>query len=99
MPAAGFLVILQHLEVRASLSIYDDDLAVQNRCKSAFLQRLGNRKKLFIEGDLVTGIKRNIAVLDFSNGPVAVPFHLKEPVRMIKRFFDQGRQHRLDAVR
>ena len=48
---------------------------------------------------MVAGIKGNLAVLDFGNGPVAVPFHLKEPFRMIKRFFNQGREHRFDAVR
>src|SRR4030066_310654 len=84
--ATGFLVILQLLEIRLSLIIHNDDFAVQNCLKSEFLQRLGNREELLIEGDLVTGIKGNLAVLDFGNGPVSVPFHLEEPFRMIKRF-------------
>ncbi len=99
MAAAGFWVILQHLEIRRSLIIHHHDFAVQNRLKSAFLQRLGNRDKPLIEGDSIAAVKGDLAGLDFGQGPVTIPFHLKKPFRMVKRFFNQGRQHRFEAVR
>ena len=99
MTASGFLVMLQHLKIRMSLVIHDNDFAVQNSIKSEFPKRLRNGRKLFVERDPVPGIERNVSVPDFGNGPVPVPFHLKDPIRMIKRFFDQGREHRFYAVR
>ncbi len=59
MTASGVLVMLQHLEIRTSLVIHDDDFAVQNSVKSEFPQRLCNGRKLFVERDPVPGIKRN----------------------------------------
>src|SRR5512135_3365796 len=94
MAAAGFLVILQHLEIRPSLVVHDDDFAVQNHLKAEFLQRLSNGGELLVERDLVAAVKGNFAVLDLGNGAVTVPLHLKKPVRMIKRFPDQGGEHR-----
>ena len=99
MAASGFPVILQHLEIGMSLIIHDDDFAVQNGLESEFPQRLRNGKKLLVERDPVPGIERNVSVPDLGDGPVPVPFHLKDPVRMIERFLDQGREHRFYVVR
>src|SRR3990172_6423134 len=99
MTASRVLVMLQHLKIRAPLVIHDHDLAVQNSVKSEFPQRLHNRKELFFERDPVPGIKRNGPVPDLGNGPVPVPFHLEDPIRMIERFLDQGREHRFYSMR
>ena len=45
MAASGFLVILQHLEIRLSPIIHYNDFAVQNSLKSEFPQRLRDRGK------------------------------------------------------
>jgi hypothetical protein len=84
MTATGVLVMLEHLKIRTPLVIHDNNFAVQNSVKSEFPQRVYNGEKLFVEGDPVPGIKRNAVVPDFGNGPVPVPFHLKDPIRMIK---------------
>ena len=96
---AGFLVILQHLEIRASLIIHTDDFAVQNRVKPKFLQGCHHRGKLFVKREPVATGKGDVSPLDRGHSPVSVPFHLKEPVRMVERLLDQGRQHRSQAVR
>ena len=97
--ASRVLVMLQKLKIRLALVIHNHNFSVQDSLKSEFTQRLRNRKKLFLEGGPVTGVQGNSSVPDLRHGPVPVPFHFKEPIRMVKRFFDQGREHRFQIVR
>src|SRR5271157_1168470 len=46
MTSSRFLVILQHLKIRAPLIVHHNDLAIQNSLKSEFSQRVRNRSKL-----------------------------------------------------
>ena len=97
--APRFPVILELFEIGTSLVIHDHDFTIQNRLEVEFPQRLHNGKKLFLERNPVTGIERNSALPNLGYGPVAVPFHFKEPVRTVKRFLDRGCKHRRYCVR
>ena len=48
MAASGFIVILQHLEIGMSPIIHDNDFAVKNSLKSELLERVHNRRELFV---------------------------------------------------
>ena len=56
----------------------------------------GNRPA---ERDPVSGSERDVSIPDFGDGAVPVPFHFKNPVRVIEGFLDQGREHRFYCLR
>src|SRR3990172_9901107 len=94
MTASGVLVMLERMEIRASLVVHDDDFAVQDRVKSEFSQCFHNGKELFVERDEVRGIERNVLVPELGNGAVPIPLHLKDPIGMIEWLLGHSREHR-----
>src|SRR5579864_123997 len=91
-------VALQELEVRLSVLIEHDHLAIENRVVPELLERAAQWGELSFKRDLVTRIQVHTLGIDFRGGSIAVPFWLEDPASAVERPSHQGGQHRLDLA-
>ncbi len=83
----------------APSGIERDDLAVEDRARRPEPGHRGEEAREVVPGVIaVPGERLDVPVVHDRLDPVAVPFHLEQPVGRIERLGDEGREHRLDEA-